>query len=261
MRRLLVWLSVVGMGVGIQGLLGTGSAFSEEQIPQAQISSLSGPVEWQKMGTRDWKVPGPNQKLSTGDRVRTGEKGQATLALNEVGIIDLQPGSEFAIQTLKRDAAAKKIEYVFGLPKGKIKAKVNPVSAGSTLQFETPQATVEIPPAGQDPTVTIAVNADGSISVTSDDGNVWVIRHGDPAARLTLGAGEQVLVQFNQGTGALRLLDQSGTFDVIGPSGAPVTLNPGDAIVFQGGAATFIPVNPGADAGVADTLNEPVSGG
>lgn len=257
MRRLFAWVSLVGMSV----LMMAGGVFAEGQIPPAQISYLTGQVEWQRVGTRNWQAAQINQQLSTGDRVRTGKDGQATLAFNEVGTVDLQPSSEFSIQTLKQDAAAKKFEYVFGLPKGKLRAKVNPIAAGSSLQFETPQATVEVPQEGQDPTLNIGVNADGSINIQSEDGHVWVVRQGDPAVKLTLGPGEQVQVQFNQGTGELRLLDLGGTFNVIGPNGAPVTLNPGDSIVFQGGAATFIPLDPGTDAGTADTLGEPVSGG
>lgn len=242
---------------GLVGMAhGTAQAFPE--AASATVSAVSGQAEWLKGGSENWAPVQANQKLSDGDRLRLGSDGSVELALSE-GSVQLFPGSEFFIQSLTKDAQAKRFQYLFGITKGKVSAKVASVPVGSKVQFQTPVSTVTVPETPADPSLSITINPDGSVSVTGEDGVVHVLRDTDPKFTLTMEGGEATLVQLDPGTGAVRVTSVNGTLDVVGPDGKGITLNTGDSVVFQGGAATFIAATPPVDAPVADSFLEPAS--
>ncbi len=253
-------ISFVGLlAVGLISM-GQGTACAGPEAVSAMVSSVSGQVEWLRGGTENWVPVKPNQSLSSGDRVRTGTAGNATLTLSE-GSVQVLPGSEFSIQSLSRDVQAKQFQYLFGITKGKVTAKVTAVPPGSKVQFQTPVSTVNVPETGADPSFTITVNPDGSVSVSEADGTVHILRDSAPKFQAILEGGEQILVQYDPANGSVRVTSVNGTITVTGPDGKVVTLNTGDSVVFQGGAATFIPATPPVDAPVADSFLEPASGG
>ena len=258
MRTMSKWLMAI-MAVGIAAAAGSATAAMESG--QLQAASISGATEWLQAGSSSWKPAVLNQKFSGGDKIRTGQDGRAVLALWDGNTIQLYAGSEFSIQTLRRDVAAKQVEYIFGISKGKLTATIPAVSPKSRIQFETPLTTIDVPTSEADPTLTITINPDGSATITVDDGTVHTLSASDPQWTSNLGSGDQVQAEFNPTDSSVTVTDVSGSFQVVGPDGNPVTLNPGDTIVFRaGGAATFIPGTPGVDGPVADTLGEPVSG-
>ena len=252
-------MAVVALGV----LAIAGSAHAGMESGQMQAASVSGTTEWLQAGGSEWKALPANQTFSSGDKIRTGQDGNVVLGLWEGNTVQLFPGCEFAVQTLRHDAAQKQVEYIFGVTKGKITAKIPSVSPGSKVLFETPLTTVEVPVTAADPSLTLTVNPDGSVTVQSDDGTIRIARDSDPVFTATLTSGAQALVEFDSATGKVKVTN-SGTvpFEVIGPDGNPVTLNPGDSVEFDAaGAATFIPGTPPVDGPAADSIGEPVSGG
>ena len=68
-----------------------------------------------------------------------------------------------------------------------------------------------------------------------------------------------MLVEYDPGTGVLRVTSLSGSFDVTGPDDIPITLANGDTVVYSAGAATFIPGGAPVDVPAAETLGEPVT--
>ena len=236
-----------------------GKAYAVLEPQWAEMASLSGQVEWLQSGTSAWKAAQISQKLSTGDKVRTGNNGSTTLKLAEGSTVRLESSSELLIQTLSQDPKTKNYQYFFGISRGKLAATVSPVTAGSKVQFQTPLATVEVPAEGADPAINISINPDGSVAVSTSGGIVHTIRDTAPVFRTTLEGGEQVLIIFNPATQSIRVADLSGTFDVTGPDGQTMTLNANDSVVFQGTAATFIPGGPGVDAPAGDRFGEPAS--
>ena len=243
----LVFFVVMGLGVN--------PASADRTPRQAQIASLEGTVEWQQAGSDTWQPATLELQLASGDKVRTGQDGQAGLSLDDGSSIALEPGSEFVIQSLSEDIIGQS-ESIFGLWAGKLTAQVMPISEGSVFQFETPTTTVNV----VGTTLTITINPDGSVTVKSDEGTLELSREGDNRMRLTLETGEQALVEYDPGTGVLRVTSVSGTFDVVGPDDVPITLASGDTAIWSGGAATFIPGTPPVgDAPAAETLGEPVT--
>ena len=254
----------LGMAAALFAVLAVaGSAHAGMESGQMQAASVSGTTEWLQAGSSDWKALDANQSFSSGDKIRTGQDGNVVLGLWEGNTVQLFPGCEFAVQTLRHDAAQKQVEYIFGVAKGKITAKIPSVSPGSKVQFETPLTTVEVPVTAADPSLTLTVNPDGSVTVQSDEGTIRTARTADPVFSMTLTGGAQALVEFNAGDGSIKVTN-TGTvpFEVIGPDGNPITLNPGDSVVFDAaGAATFIPGAPPVDAPAGESIGEPVSGG
>ena len=243
----LVFFVVMGLGANL--------ASADRTPRQAQLASLSGSVEWQQAGSDTWQPATLKLQLASGDKVRTGQDGQAGLSLDDGSRIALEPGSEFVIQALSEDVTGQS-ESIFGLWAGRLTAQVMPISEGSVFQFETPTTTVNV----VGTTLTITINPDGSVTVKSDEGTVELIREGDNRMRLTLETGEQALVEYDPGTGVLRVTSLSGTFDVTGPDDVPITLADGDTVVYRAGAATFIPGTPPVlDAPAVETISEPVT--
>lgn len=242
----LVFFVVMGLGVN--------PASADRTPRQAQLASLSGSVEWQQAGRGTWQPASAAQSLASGDKLRTSDDGRATLTLDEGSTITLEPGSEFVIQSLSEDVIGQS-ESIFGIWAGKLTATVTPVAEGSMFQFETPTTTVNV----VGTTLTITINPDGSVSVSSDEGDVELIREGDYRLHVELSSGEEALVEFDPATGVLRVTSQGGTFDVIGPDNVPITLATDDSVVYTGGAATFIPSIAPVDVGPAETIGEPVT--
>ena len=252
-------MAVVALGV----LAAAGSAQAGMESGQMQAASVSGTTEWLQAGGSEWKALTANQAFSGGDRIRTGQDGNVVLGLWEGNTVQLFSNCEFAVQTLRHDAAQKQVEYIFGVTKGKITAKIPSVSPGSKVQFETPVTTVEVPVTAADPSLTLTVNPDGSVTVQSDEGTIRTARSTDPVFSMTLTGGAQALVEFDAAGGSITVTN-SGTvpFEVTGPDGNPITLNPGDSVKFDAsGAATFIPGAPPVDAPAGESIGEPVSGG
>jgi hypothetical protein len=222
---------------------------------QAQLASLKGSVEWQQAGSDTWQPAAAGESLTRGDKLRTGVDGQASLSLEDGSSLALEPGSELTIQSLFEEVTGQS-ESIFGLWAGRLTATVAPVAEGSVFQFETPTATARV----VGTRLTITVNPDGSVSVASREGSVDLIREGDFRMRTRLGAGEEALVEFDAGTGVLRVTSLTGTFEVIGPDDIPITLADSDTVVYSGKAATFIPGTPSVtDVPVAETIGEPVT--
>ena len=236
-----------------------GKAYAALEPQWAEVAKLNGQVEWLQAGTAAWKAAQASQKLSAGDKVRTGNNGSTTLSLAEGSTIRLESGSELLIQTLGQDPKTKSYQYFFGISRGKLAATVSPVTAGSKVQFQTPLATVDVPAEGADPTVNISINPDGSVTISTSGGTIHTIRDTTPVFRTTLENGEQVMVIFNPATQSIRVADLAGTFDVTGPNGQTITLNLNDSVLFEGTAATFIPGGPGVDAPAGDRFSEPAS--
>ena len=249
-------------GMGVVGLLFFGIALSgtpawaDKVVRQAEVSSASGTVEWQKSGDANWQAASVGQKLSKGDKVRTGDNSAATLTLDEGSKIELSAGSEFSVQSLNRDSATEEMETILALMKGKLKADVTPLKGTSKFEIETPAVVAAV----RGTTLGLTINADGSISASDDSGSIDLIHEGENSFTATLEGGEEALISYNPTSGVIKVTSIKGSFDVKGPDGATKTLNPGDTVIFGAGPATFVPgAQPPTDAQVTETQTEPSS--
>ena len=236
-----------------------GAALAASGSRQAQVASVTGQVESLKSGSETWQPASLNQMLSSGDKIRTGEKSGTSLSFDDGSTLELAAGSEVAIQTLSGDLPAQKTQSIVGIQRGRLTATVTPVPKGSVFEIETPVVTVAVPPAGADPTLTIMMNPDGSVQVGSTDGTITLTSTGPNQMTAALSAGDVALLTINPATGTLQITALAGSFDIIGPDGKPITLAAGDSVSFTGGAATFVPAPGGLDAPAFGALVEPVS--
>ena len=264
-------LGVVVLMLGL--LIGGASASADQVLRQAEITAANGKVEWLKTGATDWQPVTLNQKLDGGDKVRTGEESSAVLTMDEGSQIDLSAGSEFAVQTLTKDSQTEQLQSVLAIMKGKMKAQVTPLKNGSSFEVETPVMVAAV----RGTTFTITINPDGSVSLTTDDGTVEIIRKGQNKFKVKTGKGKEIRITVDPKTGDVRITSVKGDFDITGPDGNVIHLAEGQTIIISGGAATFIPLSfqiagpPGADSlgepiigdsgsGSAESLSEPPSG-
>ena len=247
---------VASLAVTAALVLGARSASADRTPRQAQLTSFSGSAEWQPAGSDTWQPATLELQLASGDKVRTGQDGQASLSLDDGSRIALEPGSDFVIQSLSDDVIGQS-ESIFGLWAGRLTATVTPVAEGSVFQFETPTTTVNV----VGTTLTITINPDGSVAVASGEGAVELSREGDYRMHLALETGEEALIEFDPATAVLRVTDLKGIFEVVGPDNVPITLADGDSVVFSGGgAATFIPGTPPVrDVPAMETIGEPIT--
>ena len=66
-------------------------------VTNAAVIEVEGTVDWARAGTFDWSTAVTNQRLSPGDRLRTGERSRAvvrfsplaTLRMGELGLIEV----------------------------------------------------------------------------------------------------------------------------------------------------------------------------
>ena len=222
----LVFVSALGRGV-----------LADPVARQADLTGATGQVEWLKAGTSDWQTASLNQKLESGDKIRTGENGSATLTLDDGSTIQVAPGSEFSIQTLTKDSASAEMQTVLAVLKGRVRSQVTPMQPGSSFEIETPILVASV----LGTTFNVGVNPDGSVSVMDEDGNVVASGGGEVPFKATLDSGDSILVTKNP-DGSISVKNVSGgPVTVAGGDGNEQTLNPGDEVNFSEGAATFIP--------------------
>lgn len=246
------------MLVVISVLIGANSAVADRITRQAEVTALNGQVEWLKSGKENWKAVSLNQKLESGDKIRTGAASDLTLTLDDASVIQLSADSEFAIQTLAKDSTTQELESLLAILKGRVRAQVTPLTEGSRFEIETPAMVAAV----RGTTLNVGINTDGSISAASEDSVVDLVREGENNFTATLDTGEEVSIELNPDTGEIKITCVKGPVDIIGPDGVKRTLQTGDVIIFSGGAATFIPLAaPTGDAPITDTLVEPASGG
>lgn len=228
------------------------------EIRKAVVTAFTEPVEWQKSGTADWKPVSLNQALGGGDKVRTGDSGNATLTLDEGSVIELAPATEFSIQTLTKDPASQKLDSVIAILRGRVRAQVTPLQAGSRFEIETPIIVAAV----RGTTLNVGVGPGGEVTAFSEDGAVQLTHEGENKFTATLDTGAEGLIEYDPATGVIKVTCTKGKIELMGPDGILRTLVAGDTVVFSGGAATFIPaVAATADAPPSESIAEPASVG
>ncbi len=253
MQKKMVGAFVLILGV----LIGTASAWADQVLRQAQVTSMNGKVEWLKAGSSDWQAVSPNQQLGGGDKMRTGEASTATLTLDEGSHIDLSANTEFAVQILAKDSKTEQLQSILAIMKGKMKAQVTPLKNGSSFEVETPVMVAAV----RGTLFTITVNPDGSVDVVTDDGDVELIRKGQNKFIIKLGKGKEVRVEVDPKNGDVRITSIKGDFDITGPDGKVIHITEGQTVIIRGGAATFIPLTLAvAQPPAGDSIGEPIVG-
>ena len=247
------------LSVAIMGFLGTNTAWAEQILREARITSIQGQVEVQKSGAADWQVALQDHKLQNGDKVKTGPGAQATITLDEGSAIAVSENSELSVQNMVTDSESGNSDSILAILKGELKADITPLKLGSHFAIETPLVIATV----VGTTFNIGLGADGSVTVTTESGSVSLDSQGENQFTATVDGGDSITIFQNPATGEIRITNTSGTpVTLQGPDGAETTLNPGQSVSFnQDGAATFTPVpNPTDNPPGGNGAGEPASG-
>ncbi len=254
-----LWLKIQSVVI-LALFVAAGSAFADRLSLKATVSSANGQVEWLKAGSTSWQPVSANQQLESGDQIRTGKDGEATLTMEDGTKLQLFAGSEFTVQSLAKDTQANSLESIMALSKGKIQADVTPRQEGSTFEIETPYFVTVV----KGTSYSIFTNPDGSVNVKSGNGAVDLVREGEIKFLTNLDDGDEAKVENDASAGTIRITGIAGSFTVTGPDGTVYNVNPGDVVVLNAGAATFIALggetnNPGSIAAIGEVLSAPLS--
>lgn len=245
---------LVGFVFAIGIALGAQTVFADRVARQATVTALVRQAECQKAGSSKWQAIKLDQKLSQGDKVRTGPQSEMTLTLDDGSTLQLSPESEFSIQSLVKESTnEEQLESILAIMKGKVKAQVTPLKQDSKFEIETPVMVAAV----RGTTYLVGINPDGSVSVTSEDDAVDLVREGVNKFRVQLETGDEALVEYDLITGDIKITCVKGTFEVTGPDGVKRTLHEGDSIIFKAGAATYISISGPISAPGGDPFSEP----
>jgi len=152
----------------------------EIQAQSAKIVSFEGNVFWQHSSSTTWQPAQTNQMLTTGDRVRTGERSRAAIQFTDRSVKRLFESSIFRVDVpATNSSAAYQLETGKGFfksaePAGRIQIRTRTVSAtirGTEFQVETA--------------------TDGTTKLILIDGTVDLE---NPSGQLSLTSGEAAIV-------------------------------------------------------------------
>lgn len=111
---------------------------SEEM--NAVIVSLSGTVRIFQRGMDDFQAAKQDDFLSEGDKLQTGEDGQAKITFNNGNSLLLEANTELIFTTLRYDPISGDYENTLEMSRGKVSGVVEKINKKSTFQVKTPTA-------------------------------------------------------------------------------------------------------------------------
>ena len=107
---------------------------------EARLTAVEGPVyvHLADQPEEQYTAASVDMPVSAGDEIRTGEKGSAELTLEGHTLIQLQPHTDFVVNSLAPEAT----EFHLGL--GSLIAKVKHLVEGRRMEFHTPTAVAAV---------------------------------------------------------------------------------------------------------------------
>jgi hypothetical protein len=105
------------------------------------LQDFQGDAQILKKGSAAWTPAEKGMALEAGDKVKTGEKGSATIEMDQ-GTITLAERTEFGIKTY--EIKGDEVKSVSELSLGKLKAKVAKLQGGSKFEIMTPTAVAAV---------------------------------------------------------------------------------------------------------------------
>ena len=129
-----------GIVLGLFVLFSSSSLFAEVGRI-AEIGNIQGAVWFRKGGTTDWKGAEKGMILLESDEIKTGEGAKAEIFLDaggETGKLNLSPGTQMRIETMKKDPATEDKTTLLDLAVGKVMIKAEKLKGNSSFQVKTP---------------------------------------------------------------------------------------------------------------------------
>ena len=141
----------------------------------ATLADVSGVVEVLPAGGNAWQLAGPGRRLTTGDRIRTGDSSAVTLAFFDGSTTSLASKTELTVSQLsaRRDGHDKVIvlHQWIGRTYNRVQRLLDPASR---FEIETPTAVTAV----RGTVFVVEVMPDGTTKVTVGEGFVEVIAQG-----------------------------------------------------------------------------------
>jgi hypothetical protein len=133
--------------VGIFALMFFSPTGYSEQIREAILNKVEGPVEFRLNGETDWKPAAKGIVLHEKDEVRTGEKGFALIHLDQkasTGKLELNEKSVLKLGTLTMDPKSGEKQTILDLAIGKVLVRAEKLRGDSKFEVKTPTATTGV---------------------------------------------------------------------------------------------------------------------
>ncbi|NET49281.1 MAG: FecR domain-containing protein [Merismopedia sp. SIO2A8] len=140
-----------------------------------EVEALSGTVSYQQAGSIEPAEVG-DRLQQVGDAIRTDQNGRATLRLDtDAGRIDVAPETSIRVQQLTSTSDGGKITRL-QVMEGHARLQVTPFNhPDSALEIETPAGTAAV----RGTTFGLNVDQDGTMSLATLEGEVWVEAQGE----------------------------------------------------------------------------------
>ena len=164
---------------------------AQEAAWDARVSEVEGEVTLFSGSEEDGSPAEADMPIEDGDRLVTGPKSRAELALDAESLIELGPDTEFIVGSLdSRDSW-------FTLKLGLLSAKLRKLFSGSRVRVRTQGAVAAV--RGTEFSVETSGAEDTAVAVF-DEGEVSVSNAGEDAdSRVTLGANQETEVVRGRG--------------------------------------------------------------
>jgi hypothetical protein len=110
----------------------------------ARLKAIVGKVEYMPKGTAVWQAASEGLKLYSGDTIKTGADGLASIVFTSGSEITLKPNTDFKIISLTSADDASSIDYKMQLNTGRLRAMVEELGPDSSFEIKTPTAVAAI---------------------------------------------------------------------------------------------------------------------
>ena len=110
----------------------------------AVLKAMIGAVDYFAKDSTAWQPAKEGLQLSSGDKIRTGADGMASVSFANGSQIMLKPNTEFEVTSLSRSEDKNSIDYKLQLNMGKLRAMVEKLDSNSSFEIKTPTAVAAI---------------------------------------------------------------------------------------------------------------------
>ena len=212
---------------GLAAALFVGASVQAADAPAAlaQVKAVKGDVQFTTKQGGEWKALTNNTVLAAGAFIKTGAKGEVTLAVQDTSKI-IRLGENTAASLEKLSSVGKDSDTVINITKGALYGDIKKLSKNSHFDIRTPNGVAGI----RGTTFSVTVGDNGAVSIICGEGQVvYVGEVNGVKYELTVENGQAVLLVNGSRVPAVESAPSSGlstlTFQV-GEIKVYVTANP-----------------------------------
>jgi len=109
-------------------------------VVQGLVTKVSGDVKITPKGKNTKHQVEVSEVIKAGDTIETGAKGKIEMKFENGNAMNLKPGTKITITKLDIDPRTEEYEQLFEMSKGKLRARIENITDGSSFRVKTPTA-------------------------------------------------------------------------------------------------------------------------